>query len=68
MGAIVGHLLSKLTKAWQSTSFFSNEGREVEILSSGCSVGIACTFSSPAGAVLYGIECTHKYFAVKVDF
>lgn len=65
MGAIVGHLLSKLTKAWQSTAFFSNEGREIEILASGCSVGIACTFSSPAGAVLYGIECTHKYFAVK---
>uniref|UniRef100_A0A914KFG3 Uncharacterized protein n=1 Tax=Meloidogyne incognita TaxID=6306 RepID=A0A914KFG3_MELIC len=49
MGAIVGHLLSKLTKAWQSTAFFSNEGREIEILTSGCSVGIACTFSSQAG-------------------
>ncbi|KAL3120730.1 hypothetical protein niasHT_008022 [Heterodera trifolii] len=65
MGAIVGTLLSKVTRAWQSSAFFSNEGREFEILSSGCSVGIACTFSSPAGAVLYGIECTHKYFAVK---
>ncbi|KAI1726742.1 voltage gated chloride channel domain-containing protein [Ditylenchus destructor] len=65
MGAIVGTLLSKMTKAWQSNAFFSNEGREMEILSSGCSVGIACTFSSPAGAVLYGIESTHKYFAVK---
>uniref|UniRef100_A0A915DLJ7 Chloride channel protein n=1 Tax=Ditylenchus dipsaci TaxID=166011 RepID=A0A915DLJ7_9BILA len=64
MGAIVGTLL-KMTKAWQSNAFFSNEGRELEILSSGCSVGIACTFSSPAGAVLYGIESTHKYFAVK---
>uniref|UniRef100_A0A914HQ07 BHLH domain-containing protein n=1 Tax=Globodera rostochiensis TaxID=31243 RepID=A0A914HQ07_GLORO len=65
MGAIVGTLLCKVTRAWQSSAFFSNEGREIEILSSGCSVGIACTFSSPAGAVLYGIECTHKYFAVK---
>uniref|UniRef100_A0A915MEE6 Chloride channel protein n=1 Tax=Meloidogyne javanica TaxID=6303 RepID=A0A915MEE6_MELJA len=65
VGKEASHLLSKLTKAWQSTAFFSNEGREIEILASGCSVGIACTFSSPAGAVLYGIECTHKYFAVK---
>lgn len=46
MGAIVATLLSKLTKAWQSNAFFSNEGRELEILSSGCAVGIACTFSS----------------------
>lgn len=49
MGAIVASLLSKMTKAWQTNSFFSNEGRELEILSSGCAVGIACTFSSPAG-------------------
>uniref|UniRef100_A0A1I7RIW9 Chloride channel protein n=1 Tax=Bursaphelenchus xylophilus TaxID=6326 RepID=A0A1I7RIW9_BURXY len=65
MGAIVATLLSKMTRQWQNKAFFSNEGREVEILSSGCAVGIACTFSAPAGAVLYGIESTHKYFAVK---
>uniref|UniRef100_A0A914BX70 Chloride channel protein n=1 Tax=Acrobeloides nanus TaxID=290746 RepID=A0A914BX70_9BILA len=65
MGAIVGTLLSKMTKPWQNNAFFSNESRELQILSSGCAVGIACTFSAPAGAVLYGIESTHKYFAVK---
>ncbi|CAD5220692.1 unnamed protein product [Bursaphelenchus okinawaensis] len=65
MGAIVATLLSKITRQWQNKAFFTNEGREVEILSSGCAVGIACTFSAPAGAVLYGIESTHKYFAVK---
>ncbi|KAJ1351051.1 hypothetical protein KIN20_006988 [Parelaphostrongylus tenuis] len=31
----------------------------------GCAVGIACTFSAPIGAVLYAIESTSKYFAVK---
>ncbi|KAI6183351.1 Chloride channel protein 1 [Aphelenchoides bicaudatus] len=65
MGAIVASLLSKMTRRWQNGAFFCNEGKEVQILSSGCAVGIACTFSAPAGAVLYGIESTHKYFAVK---
>ncbi|TMS32432.1 hypothetical protein L596_000268 [Steinernema carpocapsae] len=65
MGAIVASLLTKLTKSWHNPVFFSSEGRQMEMLSSGCAVGIACTFSAPAGAVLYGIESTHKYFAVK---
>lgn len=49
MGAIVATLLSRLTKACQYSAFFSNEGREMEMLSSGCAVGIACTFSAPVG-------------------
>ncbi|VDM62693.1 unnamed protein product [Angiostrongylus costaricensis] len=65
MGAIVASLLTKATSACQYNAFFSNEGRQMEMLSSGCAVGIACTFSAPAGAVLYGIESTSKYFAVK---
>uniref|UniRef100_A0A0K0ERP0 Chloride channel protein n=1 Tax=Strongyloides stercoralis TaxID=6248 RepID=A0A0K0ERP0_STRER len=66
MGAIVGALLMKCTHALKQLGFYDNfEGRKIEILSSGCAVGIACTFSAPAGAVLYGIESTHKYFAVK---
>lgn len=65
MGAIVATVLSKLTASCQYSAFFSNEGREMEMLSSGCAVGIACTFSAPVGAVLYAIESTSKYFAVK---
>ncbi|GMT15335.1 hypothetical protein PFISCL1PPCAC_6632, partial [Pristionchus fissidentatus] len=65
MGAIVASLLTKATTACRYNQFFSNEGREMEMLSSGCAVGIACTFSAPAGGVLYGIESTSKYFAVK---
>ncbi|WKX93184.1 hypothetical protein Q1695_010880 [Nippostrongylus brasiliensis] len=65
MGAIVATLLSKITASCQYSAFFSNEGREMEMLSSGCAVGIACTFSAPIGAVLYAIESTSKYFAVK---
>ncbi|CAD5228245.1 unnamed protein product [Bursaphelenchus xylophilus] len=64
MGAIVATLLSKATKRFHQNAFYTNEGRDAEILSRGCAVGIACTFSAPAGAVMYAIECTHKYFAV----
>ncbi|CAJ0581660.1 unnamed protein product, partial [Mesorhabditis spiculigera] len=65
IGAIVATLLSKVTASCQYSAFFSNEGREMEMLSTGCAVGIACTFSAPIGAVLYAIESTSKYFAVK---
>ncbi|CAJ0955481.1 unnamed protein product, partial [Mesorhabditis belari] len=65
IGAIVATLLSKITASCQYSAFFSNEGREMEMLSTGCAVGIACTFSAPIGAVLYAIESTSKYFAVK---
>ncbi|VDN01573.1 unnamed protein product [Thelazia callipaeda] len=65
MGAIVATVLSKISTTCKYTAFFSNEGREMEMLSSGCAVGIACTFSAPVGAVLYAIESTSKYFAVK---
>ncbi|CAI4221421.1 unnamed protein product [Auanema sp. JU1783] len=65
IGAIIATLLTKATEACQYNMFFSNEGRQMEMLSTGCAVGIACTFSAPAGAVLYGIESTSKYFAVK---
>ncbi|VDO35849.1 unnamed protein product [Onchocerca flexuosa] len=65
MGAIVATVLSKVINNCKYTEFFVNEGREVEMLSCGCAVGIACTFSAPVGAVLYAIESTSKYFAVK---
>ncbi|VDK83855.1 unnamed protein product [Litomosoides sigmodontis] len=65
MGAIVATILNKVTTSYHYTEFFTNEGREAEMLSSGCAVGIACTFSAPVGAVLYAIESTSKYFAVK---
>ncbi|KAF8360421.1 hypothetical protein PRIPAC_87344 [Pristionchus pacificus] len=65
MGSIVANLLTQVTESCRYNAFFSNEGRKMEMLSSGCAVGIACTFSAPAGGVLYGIESTSKYFAVK---
>lgn len=51
MGAAVASLLTRATASCRYQAFFSNEGREMEMLSSGCAVGIACTFSSPAGGL-----------------
>uniref|UniRef100_A0A7I4KA89 Chloride channel protein n=1 Tax=Brugia malayi TaxID=6279 RepID=A0A7I4KA89_BRUMA len=52
MAAIVATILSKVTTSCHYTEFFANEGREMEMLSSGCAVGIACTFSAPVGGTI----------------
>lgn len=36
-----------------------------ETLVAGCAVGISACFASPIGGVLYSIEATSTYFAVK---
>lgn len=70
MGAIVASLLTKATTACRYNEFFSNEGREIEMLSSGCAVGIACTFSAPAGGSspffpeAYGYHLTKNFVEV----
>lgn len=35
------------------------------MLSAACAVGVACTFSAPVGGVLFSIEVTSVYFAVR---
>lgn len=65
IGAIVGVSLTKITQKLQGNKFTSIESREFQHLLSGTAAGIACTFYSPCGSVLYAIESTHKYFAVK---
>uniref|UniRef100_A0A914CU91 Uncharacterized protein n=1 Tax=Acrobeloides nanus TaxID=290746 RepID=A0A914CU91_9BILA len=35
------------------------------MLAAGCAVGVACTFSSPVGGVLFSIEVTSVYFAIR---
>eukprot|EP00047_Mylnosiga_fluctuans_P007977 m.256438 g.256438 ORF g.256438 m.256438 type:complete len:811 (-) comp20163_c0_seq1:227-2659(-) len=45
--------------------FKNNQGRRLEILSAACAVGVACSFGSPIGGVLFSIEVTSSYFAVR---
>ncbi|EYB85745.1 hypothetical protein Y032_0292g1595 [Ancylostoma ceylanicum] len=44
---------------------YANESRSHELLAAGCAVGVACTFSTPIGGVLFSIEVTSAYFAVR---
>uniref|UniRef100_A0A8C6MGB5 Chloride channel, voltage-sensitive 1a n=1 Tax=Nothobranchius furzeri TaxID=105023 RepID=A0A8C6MGB5_NOTFU len=45
-------------------SFFSGAYR-VNILTVGCAVGVGCCFGTPLGGVLFSIEVTSTYFAVR---
>ncbi|KAK5982073.1 Chloride channel protein 2 [Trichostrongylus colubriformis] len=44
---------------------YENESMSHELLAAGCAVGVACTFSTPIGGVLFSIEVTSAYFAVR---
>lgn len=57
-------LLTRITSACRYQAFFSSEGREMQMLSSGCAVGIACTFSAPAGGIFlfyFRLSAIDKY-------
>uniref|UniRef100_A0A8C8A2E3 Chloride channel, voltage-sensitive 1a n=1 Tax=Oryzias sinensis TaxID=183150 RepID=A0A8C8A2E3_9TELE len=45
-------------------SFFSGV-YQVNILTVGCAVGVGCCFGTPLGGVLFSIEVTSTYFAVR---
>lgn len=50
------------------TSFrheLENESRKVDILTAASAVGVSCTFAAPIGGVLFSIEATATYFAVR---
>ena len=44
---------------------YSNESRKTEMLAAACAVGVACCFGAPIGGVLFSIEVTSVYFAVR---
>uniref|UniRef100_A0A0M3I243 Chloride channel protein n=1 Tax=Ascaris lumbricoides TaxID=6252 RepID=A0A0M3I243_ASCLU len=63
VGSIVANLFSRLVRSFQP--IYANESRSCELLAAGCAVGVACTFSAPVGGVLFSIEVTAVYFAVR---
>ncbi|CAD6198347.1 unnamed protein product [Caenorhabditis auriculariae] len=63
IASAVASQLSRLVHG--SRAVFENESRSEEMLSAGCAVGVACTFSAPIGGVLFSIEVTSVYFAVR---
>ncbi|GMR34365.1 hypothetical protein PMAYCL1PPCAC_04560, partial [Pristionchus mayeri] len=63
IASIIAAQLSKLMKGFKG--IYENESRSSELLAAGCAVGVACTFSAPIGGVLFSIEVTSVYFAVR---
>ncbi|XP_055837032.1 chloride channel protein 2-like [Episyrphus balteatus] len=61
IASIVATLLSKL----RFHRIYENKSRYTEMLSVACAVGIGACFAAPIGGVLFSIEATTTYFAVR---
>ncbi|KJH43418.1 chloride transporter, ClC family [Dictyocaulus viviparus] len=62
---IASVVANQLSRFLTTSGVYENESRGNEILAAGCAVGVACTFSAPVGGVLFSIEVTAAYFAVR---
>ncbi|KPJ17893.1 Chloride channel protein 2 [Papilio machaon] len=63
IASMVATLLSKLVTKFQG--IYSNESRTSDMLAAACAVGVASCFAAPVGGVLFSIEVTTTYFAVR---
>lgn len=63
IASIVSQLLSKIITSFQS--IYENESRNTEMLAAACAVGVGSCFAAPVGGVLFSIEVTTTYFAVR---
>lgn len=63
ISSIMGSLLSKLFTSFKG--IYENESRSHEMLAAACAVGVACCFAAPVGGVMFSIEVTSVYFAVR---
>lgn len=63
IASISATLLSKLVTGFQG--IYENENRTTEMLAAACAVGVGSCFAAPVGGVLFSIEVTTVYFAVR---
>lgn len=63
IASISATLLSRLVTSFQG--IYQNESRNTEMLAAACAVGVASCFAAPIGGVLFSIEVTTVYFAVR---
>ncbi|CAB0042051.1 unnamed protein product [Trichogramma brassicae] len=63
IASIVATLLSKMVTSFNG--IYENESRNGEMLAAACAVGVASCFAAPIGGVLFSIEVTTVYFAVR---
>ncbi|KAK9880654.1 hypothetical protein WA026_011893 [Henosepilachna vigintioctopunctata] len=60
--SLYGRLISKMR------CFDLEEIRKTEMLAAACAVGVATTFAAPIGGVLFSVEVTTSYFAIRNYF
>nr|CAI5838830.1 unnamed protein product [Callosobruchus analis] len=59
-------IVTKLSKAISSfNKIYINESKKIEMLGAAWAVGVACTFNAPIGGVLFSVEITTAYYAVR---
>lgn len=63
IASICATLLNKLFL--YSPNSQNDNSRQYEMLAAACAVGVACNFAAPIGGVLFSIEVTATYFAVR---
>uniref|UniRef100_A0A8C7ZSL4 Chloride channel protein 2 n=1 Tax=Oryzias sinensis TaxID=183150 RepID=A0A8C7ZSL4_9TELE len=64
VASLCAALLSKFMAALFGGTYV-NELRNTEMLSAACAVGVGCCFAAPIGGVLFSIEVTSTFFAVR---
>uniref|UniRef100_A0A8C5AWY7 Chloride channel, voltage-sensitive 2a n=1 Tax=Gadus morhua TaxID=8049 RepID=A0A8C5AWY7_GADMO len=64
VASLCAALLSKFMVALFGGTYM-NEMRNTEMLSAACAVGVGCCFAAPIGGVLFSIEVTSTFFAVR---
>uniref|UniRef100_A0A8C1G651 Chloride channel, voltage-sensitive 2a n=1 Tax=Cyprinus carpio TaxID=7962 RepID=A0A8C1G651_CYPCA len=63
VASLCAALLSKFMALFGG--IYMNELRNTEMLSAACAVGVGCCFAAPIGGVLFSIEVTSTFFAVR---
>lgn len=63
LASIIANQLIKLVPLFRKISL--NEARRLEFLAAACAVGVASNFAAPIGGMLFSIEVTATYFAVR---
>lgn len=63
MASVSASVLSQMFSSFRNE--LENESRKVDILTAASAVGVSCTFAAPVGGVLFSIEATATYFAVR---
>ncbi|XP_050726376.1 chloride channel protein 2-like isoform X2 [Eriocheir sinensis] len=63
MASIVATMLTKTLRYIKGT--VENDARSIDLLAAACTMGVAVSYAAPIGGVLFSIEVTTVYFAVR---